>query len=353
MPSSPPAESPSDPPAEMPPRKDSSPWRVTFILMLILVLPPALALAAIVMPGPLEENKTIVIPHGTGIRDIASLLEKNGIITNPLFFRIASKGLAADALKAGEYAFTPQQSIADIVLMMREGHSVIRQFTAAEGLTSSEIVDSLTNDPSLVGTIAKPPAEGSLLPETYNYSFGDTRASIIARMQKAMQDTLSDMWAQRDPNLPLKSPQEALTLASVIEKETGKPEERPRIAGVFYNRLAHTMRLQSDPTVIYALTQGRGSLDRALTRNDLNFPSPYNTYMSDGLPPGPICNPGRASLEAALHPEQNDYLYFVADGTGGHVFAKTLDEHNQNVVRWISEKKNPLPAPLKPAANNK
>ena len=246
---------------------------------------------------------------------------------------IGAKLSAGDTLKAGEYEFTPHQSIADVILMMHEGHSVVHWFTVAEGLTASEIVNLLRNSPTLTGNLAIPP-EGSLLPETYRTSYGDTRSSVVIRMQRAMQETLSELWQKRDPTLPLKSPEEAIIMASVIEKETGKPIERPRIAGVFYNRLRQNMRLQSDPTVIYAIMQSKGALDHELDHNDLAFQSPYNTYMNDGLPPGPICNPGRAALEAALHPEQNNYLYFVADGTGGHVFAKDLAEHNQNVTKW-------------------
>jgi UPF0755 protein len=193
----------------------------------------------------------------------------------------------------------------------------------------------------MAGDIVTLPTEGSLLPETYNYSYGDSRAGIIFRMQKAMQETLNTLWEKRDPALTLKSPQEAVIMASIIEKETGKSDERARVAGVFINRLRQNMRLQSDPTVIYAIIRANGMLDHDLNHNDLAFPSPYNTYMSDGLPPGPICNPGRAALEAALHPEVNDYLYFVADGSGGHVFAHNLVTHNQNVTHWNEVKPKP------------
>jgi UPF0755 protein len=182
------------------------------------------------------------------------------------------------------------------------------------------------------------PPEGSLLPETYRYSYGDSRAGMISRMQKSMQDALNELWPKRDPAIPLKSPLEAVIMASIIEKETGKAVERPRIAGVFYNRMRSNMRLQSDPTVIYAITLAKGPMNRELVHDDLAFASPFNTYTRDGLPPEPICNPGRAALEAALHPEQNDFLYFVADGTGGHVFSKDLAAHNQNVTKWNAVK---------------
>jgi UPF0755 protein len=341
---------------EAAPRHMSRSARAILALVALGIALPACAFAAIMMPGPLAEKKIVVVPHGTSAAEIAALLESNGVVISPLLFRAASRLLPGGTLQAGEYEFTPGQSIADVVLTLREGHSIVRLFTVAEGLSSAEIADLLRDNPVLTGDIAKPPAEGSLLPESYRYSYGDGRASVIARMQKSMQDTLKELWPQRDASVPLKSPAEAVVMASIIEKETGKPEERPRIAEVFYNRLRQSMRLQSDPTVIYALTQGKRSLDRALTRDDLMFPSPFNTYTSDGLPPAPICNPGRASLAAALHPAQGDDLYFVADGTGGHVFAKDLAAHNQNVAKWDRLKASasaPLPPlpPVKPASH--
>jgi UPF0755 protein len=198
-------------------------------------------------------------------------------------------------------------------------------------------------DPVLNGTLDTLPAEGTLLPETYRYSYGDTRTALLGRMQKAMQDKLAEVWAGRDPDVPLKTPLEAVTLASIVEKETGKAEERPRIAGVFYNRLHENMRLQSDPTVIYALTLGKQPLDRPLTHDDLSFASPLNTYVSDGLPPQPICNPGSAALEAVAHPEHHHYLYFVADGTGGHAFAADLATQDQNINDWHQVLENSAP----------
>jgi len=310
-----------------------SSWLVIVLLFLVLALPPISIIAAIMVPGPLPEARTVIVPHGSNVYGIASLLDKNEAIRSKTAFRIAAKLLASYQLKAGEYQITPHQSIADIVVMMHEGDSVVHWFTVAEGLTSADITNLLKNDPALTGDIPVPP-EGSLLPETYRYSYGDSRAALIARMQKSMQDALNDLWDKRDPSIPLKTPLEAVTLASIVEKETGKVAERPRIAGVFYNRLHQSMRLQSDPTVIYAIVHAKGSLDHELAHDDLMFPSPYNTYASDGLPPLPICNPGRAALDAAMHPEQNDFLYFVADGTGGHVFSKNLAEHNQNVTKW-------------------
>jgi UPF0755 protein len=217
----------------------------------------------------------------------------------------------------------------------------VHRFTVAEGLTSTEVVSLLNNTTALNGAITTPPSEGSLLPETYLYTYGDNRAAIIEHMQKAMQDVLNDEWNKRDPTIALTSPQQAVILAAVVEKETGKVSERPRIAGVFYNRLKQHMRLQSDPTVIYAIIQAKGLLDHDLGHDDMTFPSPINTYVTDGLPSQPICNPGRAAIEAVLHPENNEFLYFVADGSGGHVFSKTLAEHNQNVARWSQMKTKP------------
>ena len=321
-----------------PPPRRSRTWIMTLLLLAAIAGLPLWGLGALFMSGPQKETKTVVVPHGASVREIAALLDKNDTVRSPLAFRVGAKFLAGNQLQAGEYELAPGESAADIIIKMHDGESVVHWFKVAEGLSSAEVVNLLRNSPALAGDVPIPP-EGSLLPETYRYSYGDTRASIIARMQKAMQDDLSDLWTKRDMNVPLKSPGEAVVMASIVEKETGKAAERPRIAEVFYNRLRHSMRLQSDPTVIYAITQVRGPLNRDLTHDDLAFPSPYNTYMSDGLPPHPICNPGKAALEAALHPEQNDFLYFVADGTGGHVFAKDLAEHNQNVTKWVQIKK--------------
>lgn len=319
--------------AALPPRKRRL-WPIEILIVLTCIILVSVGYAALLLPGPLTKNVTIVIPRGISVRDIAALLDKNGVINSTFGFRLAAKVIAADNLKAGEYEFVPSYSSTDIVIMMRDGHSLVHLFTVAEGLTSAEIFRVLQDTQIMTGKMTAIPPEGSLLPETYRYSFGDSRASLVTRMQKSMQDLLNELWAKRDPTLPLKSPQEAVVMASIVEKETGKALERPRIAGVFYNRLRTGMRLQSDPTVIYAILKAKGLMDHNLDHNDLAFLSPYNTYTSDGLPPQPICNPGRAALEAALHPEQNNFFYFVADGSGGHIFANDLAEHNQNVARF-------------------
>ncbi len=321
---------------------------LTVIIFAVLI--PLLILAAIFAPGPLGEAQTLVIPHGANIRNVAALLDADGVIYSKYAFRLGSKLLTADILKAGEYQFEPHQSAASILTMMHNGQSIVHMLTIAEGLTSAEIVAGMQGNNLLTGDIQSVPPEGSLLPETYRYSFGDSRAGLIARMQKSMQDATAAIWAARDPGLPVNTLEQALIMASIVEKETAKAEERPRVAGVFYNRLAQNMRLQSDPTTIYALTQGRGPLSRELTHDDLAVASPYNTYASDGLPPHPICNPGRASLTAATHPEHNNFLYFVADGSGGHAFSHDLAQHNRNVTRWIQVKIHaPVANPATPA----
>lgn len=307
------------------------------VIFLITLAPGPLFFVALVSPGPMQEEKTVIIPRGSSVRQIARLLDENGVILHPLLFRATSRLMAKDQLKAGEYAFAPGLTILDVTAMIREGKTVLRQVTVPEGLTSFEVTTLLRNEVALSGDIAAVPEEGSLLPETYNYAFGDTRASVIERMKNDQKALMETLWPAREENLPLKSPKEALILASIVEKETGKlADERPLVASVFINRLRLNMPLQSDPTVIYALTGGASALGRSLCRADLLTPSPMNTYVQQGLPPTPIANPGRAAIEAVLHPAKSDYLYFVANGTGGHSFAINLEEHNKNVAKWIS-----------------
>ncbi|PWC46377.1 endolytic transglycosylase MltG [Azospirillum sp. TSA6c] len=286
-------------------------------------------------PGPLEQSETVVIPRGSGLEAIAITLGDSGVIGSPLVFAAAAKlsGTFRE-LKAGEYQFPAGISIEGVLEQMRQGRTVVRRFTVPEGLTSAQVVALLARETGLTGDLPKPPKEGSLLPETYHFAYGDNRAALIERMQTAMTQALAEAWKNRDQNLPFETPQQALTLASIVEKETGIAAERPRVAGVFVNRLEAGMKLQSDPTVIYALTDGSGELGRALTRNDWKFESPYNTYVATGLPPGPIANPGKASIQAVMKPERHEFLYFVADGSGGHVFAKSLADHNRNVTKW-------------------
>jgi len=291
--------------------------------------------------GPLTAEKLLYIAPATRTKDMAVQLQSAGIIDSALAFRLDAKLQGRiEALKAGEYQFLPHMSIAEAIALMQSGKIYQHKITIAEGLMSVEIVELLNKETALKGTVSPLPAEGSLLPETYKFSYGDTKQSVINRMQKAMQDAMDSLWQKRAPDLPL-TEQEAVVLASIVEKETGVAAERPRVAGVFLNRIKKGIPLQTDPTVIYALTQGQTVLNRPLTSADLKKPSAYNTYLISGLPPTPIANPGKASLEAVLHPEKNDYLYFVADGSGGHAFARTLKEHNDNVAKWRAlEKKS-------------
>lgn len=316
---------------------------LVFVVLAILLIPIAV-IGVVVAPGPLKEAKTVIVSRGAHAASIAKSLADQSAVHHPLLFRLAARMIAYGSLKAGEYQIDPGMSAANIVLMMHEGRSIMRRLTIPEGLTSANIASLIQNAPAMTGTIdAASLAEGSLMPETYRYTYGDARADVVARMREDMKAMVAELWPKRDAGLPLNSPEEAVVMASIIEKETGKGSERPRIAGVFYNRLRARMRLQSDPTVIYAIWQAKGgAIDLSLSHEDMSFPSPYNTYVSDGLPPRPICNPGRASLEAALHPERNNFYYFVADGTGGHVFSYNLSEHNRNVAAQFRPKRNPL-----------
>jgi UPF0755 protein len=292
-------------------------------------------------PGPAAADTTVVIEHGLGVRAIADKLADAGVITDPLVFAAGVRVYGEERpLRAGEYLFPARHSMRAIMEQMIDGVTIAHRLTIPEGLTSAEIVALVAAAPDLEGDVpAAVPADGSLLPETYFFSRGDTRAQLLERMRKGMKDALAELWPARDGTVALKSAAEAVTLASIVEKETGLATERPHVASVFFNRLAQGMPLQSDPTVIYALTGGKGPLGRALLRADLQVASPYNTYVNPGLPPGPIANPGRASLEAVLHPDSTKDLYFVADGTGGHAFAATLDEHNKNVAAWRQQQK--------------
>jgi len=286
-------------------------------------------------PGPLTEAATVVIPKGAGRDAIARRLLAARVIEDPAMFRIALRvtGTAA-RLKAGEYKFAARISMARVIERMVVGKTVLRRFVAFEGKTTFEILERLRATKGLEADITEQPGEGELLPETYSFVLGDKRDAVVARMRKAMTKTLDALWEKRAPGLPFKSKREALILASIVEKETGIASERARVAAVFVNRLRKKIRLQTDPTVIYGITKGKGPLGRPLLRRDLETKTAYNTYLIDGLPPGPIANPGRLAIAATLNPLKTDELYFVADGTGGHAFAKTLAEHNRNVRRW-------------------
>ena len=297
-------------------------------------------------PGPLSEDKVVNIPRGLGIRDIADLLQREGVIDQPYVFMGGVIVLKARGeLKYGEYQFPKHASLADVVDTIIESKVVQHAFTVPEGLTSEQIVARLLESDGLSGQIKEIPREGTLLPETYKFTRGMTREQIIQRMQQAHRRVLQEVWEHRMPDLPVKTPEQLVTLASIVEKETGRPDERTRVAAVFVNRLKNKMRLQSDPTIIYGLTGGKSSLGRPILKSEIEQPTPYNTYVIDGLPPGPIANPGRASLEAAANPARTKELYFVADGTGGHVFSDNYAEHQKNVARLRGiERANDVPA---------
>lgn len=284
--------------------------------------------------GPLLQDKVVNIPRGLGIRDIADLLQHEGVINQPYVFMGGVIVLKARGdLKHGEYQFAKHASVAEVVDTIIEGKVVQHAFTVPEGLTSEQIVARLLENDALTGQIKEIPREGTLLPETYRFTRGMTREQIIQRMQQAHRRVLQEVWEHRMPDLPISTPEQLVTLASIVEKETGRPDERNRVAAVFVNRLKAKMRLQSDPTIIYGLTGGKGSLGRSIMKSEIEQPTPYNTYVIDGLPPGPIANPGRASLEAAANPARTKELYFVADGSGGHLFSDNYAEHQKNVTR--------------------
>lgn len=313
--------------------------RVVLSLLFGLALFAALALVAAQFyyerEGPLEVGQNVVIPRGSSIGAISQRLEEAGVIEDARAFHVAALVTGKNArLRAGEYAFPAGVSLREALELLESGKTVIRRFTVPEGRTAADVVGLLMETEELSGEIPSLPEEGSLLPETYHYSWGDDRNQLLERMQRSMAAVLEELWEARAVGLPLETPEEAVTLASIVEKETGVAEERSIVASVFINRLKQGMRLQSDPTVVYAITKGEQPLGRALTRADWQVEDPYNTYQNDGLPPGPIANPGRASLEAVLDPVESDYFYFVADGSGGHAFARTLDEHNRNVANW-------------------
>jgi UPF0755 protein len=328
----------------------------TFLVLLALVIGGGLFIGKnrFEAPGPLAEDKIVNIPRGLGTRDIADLLVREGVIDQPWVFVGGVVVLKArEGLKYGEYQFTQHASLRDVVDTITEGRVVQHALTVPEGLTSEQIVARLLQNDALSGTIKEIPREGTLMPETYKFTRGTSRETIIQRMQQSSRRILQEVWQHRMADLPIKSPEDLLTLASIVEKETGKPDERTRVAAVFVNRIKQKMRLQSDPTIIYGLTGGKGSLGRPIMKSEIEQPTPYNTYIIDGLPPGPIANPGIASLEAAANPARTKEIYFVADGTGGHVFAENYEQHQKNVARLRAiENGQSEPAAPAPAGRN-
>ena len=292
-------------------------------------------------PGPLQEDKVVNIPARAGKRDIADVLQREGVINiNPWFFIGGVLALkASQDLKPGEYQFQKNASVRDVIGTIVEGKVVQHAVTIPEGLTSEQIVARLSDSDIFTGSVREIPREGTLLPETYKFPRGTPREQVIQRMQQAQKRVLAEIWERRNPDVPLRAPDQLITLASIVEKETGKADERSRVAAVYVNRLRQKMKLQSDPTIIYGLVGGKGTLGRPIKRSEITQPSPYNTYVIEGLPPGPIANPGRASLEAVANPARTRDLFFVADGGGGHAFTETYDQHQKNVAKLRSMEK--------------
>jgi UPF0755 protein len=344
-----PQAAPAPPPKKKKKRRDGTLSMASGFLSFILVALVAGAFGLVAAthklkaPGPLAADKVVYIPPRSDLLEIIAQLEREGVIANSALMQL---GLVLEGklgkLKPGEYAFKKNISLRDVIDQIASGRQVMHSVTIPEGLTSEQIVQKLKEAELLAGDVADLPKEGALLPETYKFPRGYPRARLIAKMQEDQRKTLEAIWSKRAPDLPLRTPYELVTLASIVEKETGKVEERPRVAAVFVNRLRKGMRLQSDPTIIYGLVGGKATLGRPIMRAEIEKWTPYNTYAIDGLPPGPIANPGRAALEAAAHPAPTHDLYFVADGTGGHVFSDSLDQHSRNVQNWrrLEKEKN-------------
>ncbi|WP_136658706.1 endolytic transglycosylase MltG [Nitratireductor sp. XY-223] len=287
--------------------------------------------------GPLARNTLVTVREGSGVNTIAEMLQNRNVISSATIFKFGvSAYMPDDTLKAGEYEIKAGASMRDVMELLRSGKSILHSITLAEGLTVEQIFNRISSNSELTGDLPEElPPEGSLRPETYKFTRGTTRAEIVDQMRAAQARLIDEIWEDRRADLPIKTKEEFVTLASIVEKETGRADERTLVASVFLNRIERGMRLQSDPTIIYGLFGGKGKpSDRPIYQSDIKKPTPYNTYVIDGLPPTPIANPGRAALEAVANPSQTNNVYFVADGTGGHVFAETLEQHNRNVRRW-------------------
>jgi UPF0755 protein len=303
-------------------------------------------------PGPLAAKKVYEIPKGMSREEMSVALKEQGIISDARIFSTAAalNAFRGGKLKPGEYEFLANSSMQEVLSMITAGKVLLYKVTIPEGWTSQMVVNRLAEQTELDGPVAKVPDEGAVLPDTYVFRRGLTRDKLLADMQAAQTKLLDQEWSRLSPDSPIKTKQDLVTLASIVEKETGLAEERPMVAAVFLNRLKQKIKLQSDPTIIYGLVGGKGKLDHPITRSELDQVTPYNTYQIDALPPGPIANPGKAAIEAVLTPAKNDFLYFVANGTGGHAFATTLEEHNANVKKWRALDNEPVPPePVDPA----
>jgi len=302
-------------------------------------------------PGPLVSDATFMVDKGDSVTVIAQKLLDKGYISDARVFILGFYlNKQEGTLKAGEFPLKSNISMEQIIRVLRSGKSITYRITLPEGLTSQQIVERLNKNTVLSGKIVKIPEEGTLLPETYSFQRGTSRQALLERMADAQRKVLKQAWDKRVGGLPFKLPREALILASIVEKETGKVSERPRVAGVFINRLNKSMRLQSDPTIIYGINGGKGALGRPIKQSEIDKRTPYNTYQIDGLPPTPIANPGKAAIEAVLNPAQTKEIFFVADGTGGHLFATTLKEHNKNVAKWRAWQRKQKSRPVVPQA---
>jgi len=310
---------------------------ITLLIIAMTLVGGVIAWGAAEMkaPGKFSQDVVFEVKAGDRLKGVSERLLAEGIISNGVIFRIAARNAGDDQkLKFGEYKIPAYASMTEVLGIVTSGKALTYQVTIPEGLTSFQVVLLLKDQPYLTGDVKETPPEGSLAPDTYSISKGDSVASVIRRMTLAQHRILTDAWALRAEGLPLKTPDEALTLASIVEKETAVPAERPIVASVFINRLNRGMRLQTDPTVIYGVTGGKGNLGRGLRQSELRKKTPWNTYVIAGLPETPIANPGKASIEAVLNPATTNYVFFVADGTGGHVFSQTIGEHNKNVAKW-------------------
>lgn len=336
-------------PAAPPPQRRSRGSRSQFVVFLNFIVSAIflMVLAAVAgayfvksayeAPGPSTQASAVLIEPGSGVQEIAQQLQRAGLIDNAQLFWIGSRIFGGEGhMKAGEYEIKAAASMRDIVDVLKSGKSILHSLTIPEGLTVVQALQRIREHEALAGEMPdQVPQEGSLAADTQRFTRGTKRTDIVDKLLKDQRALVESLWDKRAPDLPLAGIDEFVTLASIVEKETGIAEERPRVAAVFVNRLNKGMRLQSDPTIIYGLYGGKGKpADKPIMQSDLKKQTPYNTYLIDGLPPTPIANPGRAALEAVANPPKTDEFYFVADGTGGHVFAKTLEEHNKNVANW-------------------
>ena len=309
-----------------------------FLLVVLVVGVVYWAINQAVSAGPLLQSVNVVIPKGATLKVVANRLVEAGVIRNSLLFNLYARVDGLDKkLRAGEYLFEPKISMQRVMEKIAGGEVFYRRITFVEGLTTGQILYQIATTKELNGEVSQDVKEGELLPETYSFELGASQDSIVDEAKKAMQKVLDEAWENRDDGLPYKNKNQLLTMASIIEKETSVADERTLVASVFVNRLRKGMRLQTDPTVIYALTEGQMELGRSLKKKDLSIDSPYNTYKYYGLPPTPICNPGKEAIMAAAHPAKSDYLYFVATGDGGHNFSTNLNEHNRNVKTWLKK----------------